>query len=465
MVLVCAALAGYKASPLLLAGIVGVAALALMLRRPALGLPIMIVAAMTIPFDFQASSAVRVNIAVLMVPLLSAIWVLDMVRRRALYLVPSAVNAPAIAFVLAASLSWVLGNAYWDPLVPRPPNVIFVQLGQWSIYASSMIACLLAANLLADSKMLKLATFTYLALGGTLAILHAVPSTEALAARVTAYGGAYSPYWVWVTALAGGQLLFNRRLPLPAKLFCLSILVALWGLAVFRLNFWLSGLLPMAMTAAVLIVLRFRRKGLWVLLLIGLLLWANFAPIYGFLGGDPEWESSGGGRLEHQRLVFQLALRRPLFGLGMAAYRHYSWTIADLVARTLFQGVQVSSHNNFLDIFANMGIVGLAIFAWLVLAVLRLAWGVRRRVLREGGFDSAYANAVLAGLAGTLVSGLLGEWFLPFVYNIGFVGFRSSVMIWIFVGGIVALDTISRGSASSHQPQASEIGVEVTART
>ena len=457
VVLVCAALAGYKASPRLLAAILGVAALALMLRRPAWGLAILAAAAMTVPFDVQASTVVRVNIAVFMVPLLFAIWVLDMVRRRALYLAPSAINAPSIAFVLAATLSWVLGNAYWDPLVPRPHNIVLVQLGQWSIYAFSMIALWLAANLLTNSRALKLTTYTYLAVGGMLAILYAIPASEPLAAKITAVGAAYSPYWVWVTALAGGQLLFNRRLSLPGKLFCLFTTVALWGLAVFRLNFWLSGLLPMAVVAAVLIGLRFRRKGLWILLAVGLLLWANFTPIYNFLGGDSELQSSGGGRLEHQKLVLDLALRRPWFGLGMAAYRHYSWTIPDQIAAALYRGAPISSHNNYLDIFANMGAVGLAVFAWLLAAIGRLAWRVRRHVALAGGFDSAYANAVLAGLAGTLVSGLLGEWFLPFVYNVGFAGFRSSVMIWIFCGGMVALDTMSRASVSSGQPQTSEV--------
>ena len=43
-------------------------------------------------------------------------------------------------------------------------------------------------------------------------------------------------------------------------------------------------------------------------------------------------------------------------------------------------------------------------------------------------------------LAGTLVAMMLADWFLPFVYNVGFAGFRTSVVAWMFLGGLVALD-------------------------
>jgi hypothetical protein len=36
----------------------------------------------------------------------------------------------------------------------------------------------------------------------------------------------------------------------------------------------------------------------------------------------------------------------------------------------------------------------------------------------------------------------LGDWVLPFVYNVGLAGFRSSMIGWIFLGGLVALETM-----------------------
>jgi hypothetical protein len=67
-------------------------------------------------------------------------------------------------------------------------------------------------------------------------------------------------------------------------------------------------------------------------------------------------------------------------------------------------------------------------------------WRLRRRA--SNGFVRAYANAGLAGLAGMLAAGLLGDWFIPFVYNIGFNGFRAAALGWILLGGMVALSVM-----------------------
>jgi hypothetical protein len=101
-----------------------------------------------------------------------------------------------------------------------------------------------------------------------------------------------------------------------------------------------------------------------------------------------------------------------------------------------------------------MGIVGLLVFVWLASTLGRLAWRLKDRF--SSGFEAAYVYTGIAGLAGTLVGGLLGDWFLPFVYNIGLQGFRSSAMAWLFLGGLVALDAISTRSTpltSSASPQ------------
>ncbi len=60
------------------------------------------------------------------------------------------------------------------------------------------------------------------------------------------------------------------------------------------------------------------------------------------------------------------------------------------------------------------------------------------------GFARGYVYACLGGLAGTLVAGMLGDWFLPFVYNIGLAGFRASMLGWLFLGGLVAVEEMGR---------------------
>jgi len=73
-------------------------------------------------------------------------------------------------------------------------------------------------------------------------------------------------------------------------------------------------------------------------------------------------------------------------------------------------------------------------------AIWRVGW--RLRASAPEGFPQAYVVGCLGGLAGMLAAGMLGDWVLPFVYNIGLWGMRASVLGWLFLGGLVAMEQI-----------------------
>jgi hypothetical protein len=136
--------------------------------------------------------------------------------------------------------------------------------------------------------------------------------------------------------------------------------------------------------------------------------------------------------------LLQIFKASPLFGLGPANYYYYTSLFP-----LLGWYVKFNSHNNYMDILIQYGALGLGIFMWLVIELGILAGKLYRRL--EDPFSRAYSAAALGGLAALLVSGLLGDWFLPFLYNIGYRGFRTSVFAWIFLGGLVALARIWPG--------------------
>ena len=68
---------------------------------------------------------------------------------------------------------------------------------------------------------------------------------------------------------------------------------------------------------------------------------------------------------------------------------------------------------------------------------------LRSRV--PNGFIRAYVYGVIGGIAGTILAGVLADWVLPFVYNIGMEGFRGSIISWIFLGGLVSIEQIVNG--------------------
>ena len=73
------------------------------------------------------------------------------------------------------------------------------------------------------------------------------------------------------------------------------------------------------------------------------------------------------------------------------------------------------------------------IFFWFVAELAWLLWNLQKRF--STGFLGGYASSMAGMLVGALALMALADWFLPFVYNIGFPGFQISSLIWMFLGG------------------------------
>jgi hypothetical protein len=138
-------------------------------------------------------------------------------------------------------------------------------------------------------------------------------------------------------------------------------------------------------------------------------------------------------RVAAAEVLWQVAEANPLTGLGPANYYHYT-----SLYPVLGWYVPFSSHNNYIDVFLQIGLCGSVCLLWFWAELGIIAWKLRHRA--PEGFPKAYVYGALGGLAGTLVAGVLGDWFLPFVYNVGLLGFGSSILAWVFLGGLVALE-------------------------
>jgi hypothetical protein len=62
---------------------------------------------------------------------------------------------------------------------------------------------------------------------------------------------------------------------------------------------------------------------------------------------------------------------------------------------------------------------------------------MQRRVPDD--FAHGYVVGALGGLVASVAAGMLGDWIIPFYYNAGVLGFRSSLLFWVFMGGVLAL--------------------------
>lgn len=438
--LMVATVAGIKASLFLLGVVaIGIAAI-LTLIRPVMGLFGVVIAALLVPLEFGTGTAVSLNPVTLVVPALLLVWLIYILRTPAFSFARATANLPLTLFLLASFLSIFVGNVLWHPAVPRPHNFLLVQLAQWGIFFISAIAFWLAANWVGSLKILQSLTICFLLIGCCFGVLYVMPNAGTIASQITTFAFFRPPFWILLAGLAGGQLLYNNQLRLPLRLLCLIgiVLPVLFAFVVNQES--ASTWTGVSITFAFLFWTRWKALRPFVLLLLlalglsGLLI----NTIYEFAGGEQEWVGSGESRLLLVERVIEETMQNPITGLGPAAYRPYTRTKPLSYGYAFWVDPQISAHNNYVDLFAHAGLLGLGLFLWFVWEWGRL--GMRLYHQYSQGFAAGYVNGMLAVGIAMLGIMFLADWGLPFVYNIGFPGFQASVLVWLFMGGMVAVD-------------------------
>lgn len=402
------------------------------LRFPGLGPLAVLVASLTIGFSLGTGTQTSLHLGFLFVPLFTGLWVAKMLYQRSFSLVSSAANIPLIGLVVTATLSLVAGNLAWNAFAQTAP--LRTQIGALGMFVVSAAAFWLVANEIKTLAWLKALTWTFIGIGAIYIVGRLIPGLS-FYLRWIQSDAVGSLFWVWLVALAGGQALFNRSLAFGWRFLC--GLLALAALVVGLLpaaRGWASGWLPALVGVAVLLWLRWPRLTA-VLAVIGLGagLLAYPAVSSFLLGGDNQYSLlTRGAALD---IIIGIARANLLLGIGPANYYYYTPLFP-----ILGYYVRFNSHNQYVDLLAQTGVLGLLFFFLFFLAVWRTGWRLRRRF--QDGFAHAYINACLAGLVATVASGLLGDWVIPFVYNVGIAGMRASILAWLFLGGVVALDAM-----------------------
>jgi O-antigen ligase len=392
-------------------------------RWPSLGL-IALVGTTIIPFDGPSG----LNATMVIVVLLLGLWVLDMlVYRREIRLVSSRTMWPLLGLLILAGVSFGVGQLPWFPFAQSAP--LGAQLGGLAIVVLSVSTFLLVAHQLRDVHWLERMTWLFLAMGGLYIAGRLISGLGQLTRPIFEGGSVGSLFWVWLIALSFSQAIFNHRLHPIGRLALVGLVLAALYVAYVQTSSWKSGWVPPLVTIAAIIGFRWWRLGL-VIIVIGLVL-APDLPSQ-IIATD---EYSYATRVDAWLIMIEIIKASPILGLGFANYNWYT-----PLFRIRGYAVRFNSHNQYIDLAAQMGLLGLACFLWFAWELGRLGWRLRERV--PSGFPRAYVYGALGGLIGTLEAGLLGDWVLPFFYNVGMSGFRASVLGWLFLGGLVALEYI-----------------------
>lgn len=434
----------------LLAGLIGLASLPAMLRKQDKGLFLLILVCVAVPIRLVG----QVHLVHVVAGALIGLWILrQAVVHRRLELELSRPLVGLLAFLSVCVLAFLSGQYPWYPIEGAPMRA---QIGALGIFLLSGSVCLLFAHLIREMRQLERMVWFFLAVSTVVIVLVTLPTVSDLAAGVVEPKTIGSLFWTWVIALSLAQALFNGQLSGRARIACFLLAIAPLGIGLGLRISWASGWLPGLVAAGLIVLIRFPRisvGGGLLALPVGL---AFLGRIWGALMIDEQY--SWMTRLKAWEIVSGILSRNPILGVGPANYYHYTSQFS-----ILGWYVRFNSHNNYFDIAAQVGLAGLLTFFWFAAETARCSF----QVLRVGrtGFERAYAAGVLGGLAGSLAAGMLGDWILPFVYNVGLNGFRSSILFWVFLGGLLALHRMIReaGYVPAAVPRRSSVSQRLAA--
>jgi O-antigen ligase len=332
--------------------------------------------------------------------------------------------APALLFGVAVVVSLVWSMYYVVPGVrPLMYDKMLPRLMTALVLIISPLTTLLLANHLRSAGSFKFIVYWFVLIGA-LKLPFEIGQIPLLPGLVNTGG----QFVVWVGILALGQVLFNRALPRYLLLILLAV-IAGWLYVSMGMRFsWLSGWVPLVGGLGMVAFLRFPRLMAAVGVVLVVILLLNFSALQERFADESQ--ESGSTRLTAGQHTLQIVSDHFLFGTGPAGYYFY----LTIYIGGLFQ----LSHNNYLDIIAQTGVLGLAMYIWFWAGV---GWYVLRAYLRvpRGGFYQGLAATLVSAYVVTLGSMILGDWVTPFTYTQTLGGISYTIWHWMLAGAAVAL--------------------------
>lgn len=431
-------------TPIWIISFLGIVFALLTLRRLQFGVFLLAIAALFVPFTVGTGTQTAIPASMVLAGLMVALWFLSMLMQGKVSFVSAPTNLPLLGFIVCALLSAPTGWLFYRPEVFSISSgagtpFLIVQLAGLSLLVMLPLILFLSLNVLHDPKWVRL-IFLAVTIAGLLEIImrvRPIPGVERLF-PVNAQG----MFPLWIVSLLYGQLLFNRNLRNWQRVLFV-VLIAAWVNVTLALGIsWISGWAPIVTSLSVITLIRSRKGALLMLLLGAGFALLNFDYLYQRIYVHSVYEDFN--RFTIWRTIIELVLNHasPLLGAGPAGYH--------LLYRTYIPGFTWSAHSNYVDIFAQTGILGFVFFTWFLIATLISGW--RARAAIPDPFLQGISNGILGGFAGMIVAMSIGDWLIPFVYNIGFNGFNTDAYIWLLTGVMISLSmryVTARASRSS----------------
>lgn len=380
---------------------------------------ILVIVSTVLSMGIGTGTGTPITLTFILLVIAPLIWFIRMAAvERHFDILPLPANWPGLLFIITVVISSFWGGAFADN------DVRFLFIDKINVRAMtgltiivSILAYFLFANYTRSLRSMKFMVYWYILAGGVMGAIFLMTGFVNLPMNPKGQLPAF------VTILALGQVLFNQGIPRFLKLALIAICATWFYITYFLGITWLSGWVPTVIGAGILFALRSKK-----LLVLGVI----FVAIYALSNTDfitntlnIENKESGGTRTEAWNRVLDLTDDHLLFGTGPVGY-HFYFTVD-------IGGLYQLSHNNYMDILAQTGVIGFAIFIWMWLAIGWTIWRVYRMVPREG-FQYGLGMSLVATYAMTMFVMALGDWITPFPYTQSLAGIDYTIWHWMFAG-------------------------------
>lgn len=359
----------------------------------------------------------------------SVIWLFrKLIVQRSLKLRFTPANLPILLFCIVVLISYVWSGAFPEKEASYMiAQKSMVRLMTALILIVSPLTFILFSNLIRSASSFKLIVWWFIGFGLLTGVIRIVFDVVPPPLNVR------GQFPTWVCAMAVGQILFNKNLRWYVRLILL-VPVGLWCQISLGLGIsWLSGWVPIVVVLGVLVTLYSRK-----LLIVGLVLvvaWGamNMDFVNETFAG--EQDESAGTRATAWARTFGVVEKHLLFGAGPAGYEYYfqAYGYYDVGV-----GLADLSHNNYIDIIAQTGVVGFTLWVWMWLGQGWMMWKLFRKQI-DDPFFSALRYSLVACYPAILVSMMLGDWITPFPYTQGLGGIDYTIWSWMLSGLAIAL--------------------------
>lgn len=354
---------------------------------------------------------------------LTILWLGKAVFNRELRIVKSDLNLPLLALVAVSFVSLVANNVFRSTRELLFHQMLITQVAEVGLLCLSVCAYFLAANNLHEEWWLRLIQVPIV----LLALYFSVHRIFDIELPVPVYWGSF--------LLAAGigivyaHLLFSRLN--RCRVILLATLLAVLLYAAYNNLSWVSGWIAVSGVIMVVSFLKSRWLAavLFVIALLAIFVWPG---IYQTVHD----ESEGGGDFD-RFVIWQDAFRmfmsvNPVMGVGPGNYHPYVY-----YHNTIWFGgrTYTTAHSNYVQMASELGLVGLIVFLWVVIAGVRTGFRAWRVCPAEFRWLVAAATALLSSMA---VTSVFGDYLFPSRGNNGIVSFGTTVYTWLLIGAAVA---------------------------